>query len=117
MSVEFYMDEHAPGAITEGLRRRGVDVLTAQEDGRAGRDDDELLDRATALHRVVFTEDQDFFKVAADRQRSGQSFCGVFFMAQGRLSYRECIEELELIAKLSQWEDWEAQIHSLPLGP
>jgi hypothetical protein len=27
-----YMDQHAPIAITEGLRRRGVDVLTAHED-------------------------------------------------------------------------------------
>ena len=29
--IKFYMDEHIPKAVTEGLRRRGVDVLTAQE--------------------------------------------------------------------------------------
>jgi len=34
MSVGLYMDEHVPRAITEGLRLRGVDVLTAQEDNR-----------------------------------------------------------------------------------
>lgn len=33
MSVAFYMDEHVPRAISVGLRLRGVDVLTAQEDG------------------------------------------------------------------------------------
>lgn len=36
-----------PRAITNGLRRRGVDVLTAQEDGTAELDDPPLLDRAT----------------------------------------------------------------------
>lgn len=31
-----YMDAHVPFAITAGLRLRGVDVLTAQEDDAAG---------------------------------------------------------------------------------
>ena len=35
MSVRLYMDVHVPLAITEGLRLRGVDVLTAQEVLRA----------------------------------------------------------------------------------
>jgi hypothetical protein len=42
------MDVHVPRAITEGLRLRGVDVLTAQADGTAELFDDKLLDRATA---------------------------------------------------------------------
>jgi hypothetical protein len=29
--IKFYMDEHVPRAVTDGLRRRGVDVLTTQE--------------------------------------------------------------------------------------
>jgi hypothetical protein len=32
MPVTFYMDEHIRSNITEGLRKRGVDVLTAQEE-------------------------------------------------------------------------------------
>ena len=32
MSVRFYVDVHVPLAITEQLRMRGVDVLTAQTD-------------------------------------------------------------------------------------
>jgi hypothetical protein len=30
MSLSFYMDEHVPKAITNGLRIRGIDVLTVQ---------------------------------------------------------------------------------------
>src|SRR5438876_4905474 len=33
MPIAFYMDHHVPGAITLGLRLRGVEVLTAYEDG------------------------------------------------------------------------------------
>ncbi len=55
MPVSFYMDEHIPKAITLGLRMRGVDVLTAQEDGKEGNSDSELLGRAHALKRVLFT--------------------------------------------------------------
>jgi len=34
MAIALYMDVHIPKAITVGLRLRGVEVLTAQEDGR-----------------------------------------------------------------------------------
>jgi hypothetical protein len=40
MPLSLYMDVHVPAAITAGLRRRGVDVLTSQEDGTAGRTND-----------------------------------------------------------------------------
>lgn len=35
MSVQLYMDVHVPRAITNGLRKRGVNVITAQEDNAA----------------------------------------------------------------------------------
>lgn len=60
VSVGLYMDEHVPSAITEGLRRRGVDVITVQDDGMDGSDDDVILDCTTWLGRVIFTRDQDF---------------------------------------------------------
>ncbi len=46
MSVRLYMDVHVRRAVTEGLRLRGVDVLTAQDDGAAGFSDSQLLDRS-----------------------------------------------------------------------
>jgi len=55
MSIRLYMDVHVRRAVTNGLRLRGVDVLTAQEDGASQMDDGPLLDRATELDRVLFT--------------------------------------------------------------
>jgi len=31
--ITFYMDHNVPRAITAGLRLRGIDVITAYEDG------------------------------------------------------------------------------------
>ncbi len=46
MSVRLYLDVHVRRAVTDGLRLRGVDLITAQEDGARESDDSELLDRA-----------------------------------------------------------------------
>jgi hypothetical protein len=58
------MDHHVPWAIATGLRKRNVDVLTTDEDGSAAFDDDRLLDRATSLGRVLFSQDEDLLVIA-----------------------------------------------------
>jgi len=55
VAVTLYMDVHVPQAITEQLRRRGVDILTAIEDNSAELADDALLERAGSLGQVLFT--------------------------------------------------------------
>lgn len=114
MSVALYMDENVHDAITRGLRRRGVDVLTAQEDGMRERPDPEVLDRATALGRVAVSEDADFLAEAARRQRIGESFGGVVRVPQS-LAVRVCIDDLELIAKAGEVRDYANRVEYLPL--
>jgi hypothetical protein len=46
MSVGLYMDVHVAMEITERLRRAGVDVMTAQEDGAELLPDEGILERA-----------------------------------------------------------------------
>lgn len=72
--LALYMDHHIPRAITEGLRLRGVDVITAYEDGSSDMDDSALLDRAGELGRILFTQDDDLLAEATRRQREGASF-------------------------------------------
>ena len=54
------MDVHVRRSVTEGLRLRGVDVITAQIDNSGELPDAELLDRVLHLNRVLFTQDDDF---------------------------------------------------------
>jgi hypothetical protein len=96
--LRLYLDVHVHSAITQGLRDRGVDVVTAQEDGASEFDDPSLLDRATELHRILFTQDQDFLTESARRQRSGEPFAGVIFAPQSRQAIGTYIRDLELIA-------------------
>jgi hypothetical protein len=64
--LRLYMDVHIKAAITAGLRRRGIDVVTAQEDGGAHLEDMALLDRATALQRGLFSQDDDLLAIGRD---------------------------------------------------
>ncbi len=70
MSVSLYMDVHVPRPVTRGLRRRGVEVLTAQEDGTARWKDADLLDRASVLNRLLFSQDEDLLAEATLRQEN-----------------------------------------------
>jgi hypothetical protein len=116
MSVGLYMDVHIPAAITAGLRLRGIDVLTAQEDGGRRLSDEKLLDRATALGRVLFTQDDDLLREAAERQQHGVAFAGVIYGHQRKVTIGQCIRDLELIAKASEPEDCANRVEYLPLG-
>lgn len=46
MTLALYTDHHVNAAIVEGVRRKGIDVLTALEDGSDRRSDEEILKRA-----------------------------------------------------------------------
>jgi hypothetical protein len=112
--VGLYMDENVRGAITEGLRQRGVDVLTVQEDGRAGAADQDVLDRATELGRVLVSEDRDLVREATQRQRIGTWFAGVFYSHQ-TLAIGQCVEDLEIAALVLGLEECACTVRYLPL--
>ena len=76
MTVRFYMDVHVPLAITTELRLRGVNVLTAQEDGAAREKDPQLLNRASGLGRVLVTQDADLLREAAPPAAAINFICG-----------------------------------------
>jgi hypothetical protein len=109
------MDVHVPYAMTFELRLRGVNVLTAQEDGAGMLADAELLDRAAALGRVLVTQDADFLKEVARRQENALPFAGVIFAPQLDVTIGQCVRDLELIARASDPEDWVNWVEFLPL--
>jgi hypothetical protein len=111
MSLGLYMDVHVPRPITGGLRRRGVDVLTAQEDGaRARFRSPELLRRAREVGRILFSQDEDLIVEAVKCQRAGEQFATVVFARQLDLSLGRCIADLEALAKAALPEDAQGQI-------
>jgi hypothetical protein len=109
------MDVHVPRAVTRGLRQRGVDVLTAQEDGTARWKDSDLLDRAGNAGRVLFSQDADLLAEAAGRQRRKIPFSGVIYSPQLALSIGRLVDDLELLAKAGVSTDFVDTVQYLPL--
>ena len=116
MPLSFYMDVQVPAAITEGLARRGIDVLTSQDDGTRETDDDLLLQKAATLSRILVTQDEDFLRIAAEWQRGGRFFAGLVFAPQQGPSIGRCIEDLHLIAECVQTEEIASRVVFIPLS-
>lgn len=109
------MDVHVPRAVSTALRLRNIDVLTAQQDGTAAWDDAALLARASALGRVLVSQDGDLLREGARFQREGVPFAGVAYSHQQLISIGQLIEDLHLIASASEAEEWTGRIVHLPL--
>jgi Domain of unknown function (DUF5615) len=114
MTIALYMDVHIPQSITIQLRRRGIDVLTAQEDNTIELPDDELLDRSTAVGRVLFTQDIRFRALAQNWQREGKPFGGLIFGHQLGGTIGQFVKDLEFIAQASDPEDWQNMVEYIP---
>lgn len=114
MALTLYMDVHVPRAITNGLRRRGVQVVTAQEDGTTELEDPPLLNRATELDCPLYTQDDDLLAEARRRQVEGVRFAGVIYSHQLRSPVGRCIDDLELIAKSFNPADLANRVEFIP---
>lgn len=78
-------------------------------------DDEPLLDRAAQLGRVLFTHDRHFLAIADRWCAAGRPFSGVVYVHQYRLTVRQIIVELELIAEAGDPVDMQNRVEFLPL--
>jgi hypothetical protein len=115
MLAGLYMDVHVPSAITEGLRRRDINVLTSQQDGTRRADDELLLTRATALNRLLFTQDDGFLKLSPQWLSAGKSFAGIAFAPQQGSSIGRLIDDLEIVLLCAKEDELRDRVTYLPL--
>lgn len=90
--IRYYLDEHLPKAVAQGLRRRGVDIKTCAEAQMLGASDIEQLAFAKAEGRVIATYDNDFLVL----HTQGVTHSGIAFFTQPK-SIGELIRELLLL--------------------
>ena len=112
--LTLYMDHHVPFAITAGLRKRGVDVRTAEEDGSATLEDDRLLQRATSLGRVLFSQDEDLLAIVHQWLETGRDFAGLAYAHQLAISIGQAVRDLEMLAKVLDPNDMRNRVEYLP---
>lgn len=109
------MDVHVPQTVTEQLRRRNVDVVTAVEDQSSELPDENLLERSTSLGRVMVTFDIRFKAMAEEWQRSGRTFQGLIYAHPMRVTIGKLVLDLELASKATNPDSWSNVIEQLPL--
>ncbi len=91
--IRYYMDQHYPGPVTQGLRRLGIDVLTAQEAGRCGLPDLDQLAFSTAEERVMVTFDSDYLAL----HQSGLNHAGIAWCMEQKYGIGMLVRLLELL--------------------
>ena len=112
--LAFYMDHQVRGQITRGLRQRGIDVITAFDDGRPELDDEALLERASALGRVFVSQDQDVLRIGRRRQKASLEFFGIAFVEQEEIKIGKVVEYLELVAHLMTMDEMRNHVEYVP---
>jgi len=93
--LRFYADEHVPQAVTEGVRRRDMDIVTVQEAGLRGEKDEAYLAYAAKAGRVILTHDADFLRLHA----AGNTHLGIVY-AGSHLTIGEIIRGIMLLHDL-----------------
>ena len=100
------MDVHVHRAITTGLRRRGVEVLTCQEADLGTSSDESILQYANDNNWVVFSQDDDFLKICATPDFN---FNGLVY-SHKRNSVSRILAGLMLIFEVLESEEMEGNI-------
>lgn len=94
--IRLYIDEDAMArALVNGLRARGINVMTVYEEGLSGHSDAEQLLHATETGRVIYTFNVgDFCELHKDHMETGVEHSGIIVVYRQRYLVGEQIKRL-----------------------
>ncbi len=98
--LKFYIDESVNIAVASGLRRRGVEALSAREAGNLGLSDKEQIEYAIKNNFVIVTHDDDFLFLA-----EGFKHKGIVYVHQQKYSIGELLIMLKLLWEIADSKD------------
>ena len=103
--IRIYTNESVDVAIAEGLRRRGVDAISARDSDNLGLSDEEQLIYAAKEKVTIFTHDTDFLQVAARWMVEGRTHPGIIYCHQKNYPIGGCIRQLRMLTAVLTSED------------
>jgi len=115
--LKLAVDENFNGKIVRGLLRRlpAIDIVRVQDTAVYQADDPVVLEWAANENRILFTHDIRTMAVfASQRIEQGLPMPGLFQAAQ-TAAINRIIEDIILLATISDDGEWEGQIRYLPL--
>lgn len=92
-AIHLYLDENLSPKITNQLKLRGIDAVSARDLGTLGDSDESHLARATRMGRVLVTSDVDFLRFAAE----GINHAGIVIGVQSDHTMGDWVRKLELL--------------------
>ena len=98
--LKIYSDESVNIEIIEAIKERGINAWSARDVGNLGLTDEEQLEYAYSERVCIFTTDDDFLKIAKTWNNQGKVHYGIIYVHPLKMSVGECIEAIELIAKV-----------------
>ncbi|NEQ71377.1 MAG: hypothetical protein F6K21_39045 [Symploca sp. SIO2D2] len=107
--IRFHLDEQVQSVIVRGLLRRGIDVTTTVEVGLRTQSDEAQLDFICQQKRVLFTQDDDFLRIASLTNKHP----GIAYCKQGTRSVGQIIDSLILIYEVYTPQDMVGRVEYL----
>jgi predicted nuclease of predicted toxin-antitoxin system len=104
--IRFHLDEQVKSAIARELLRRGIDVTTTFEVGLRTQSDRAQLAFIRQESRVIFTQDDDFLRIASQTQ----DHPGIAYCKQGSRNIGQIIESLVLIYEVYTPEEMSGRV-------
>lgn len=86
MSITIQADEHIKKGISDGIKRRGVELHTVEEEEIKGKSDEDLLRFAKERDRVILTNDSDFLEM--------EDHPGILYITTQYASIGEIVQEV-----------------------
>lgn len=106
MSITIQADEHIKKGISEGVKRRGVEIYTVEDEGIKGKSDEALLQFAKQKNRVILTNDSDFLEI--------EDHPGILYITTQYASIGEIIKEVVRHVDQYTKEEFEDTIFYIP---
>jgi len=113
LPLRLYADECVDARIVAGLRRRGVDMVTAADESMLGGADGDHLARAIHLGRIVVSADRDFLRLAQECVEAAASFPGLIFILPAT-RVGDAVRAITLVAEALSPDDLEGWIEWVP---
>ena len=109
MPLALLCDEHIPYAVTDELKRRGLDVLTCQEIGLRSEADEAILATARELRRTVYTRDDDYLRLHA----VGVLHEGILYHHQSKYSIGNAVEAVAIACSVLNQDEMRNNVEHL----
>jgi len=97
--IALYSDESVDHRVVQGLRRRGVDVLSAADEGLLGASDEDQIRHAVDSSRILLTSDVDHLVLARRWSEEGKPHRGIVFLHQRRLTVGRAIFGIDALVR------------------